>query len=86
MPDTTSRTKPHAASEALALQPGQGGSTPPKRAGSTPPRLFSRDKQHPPEERQSPKVAVVNAANETIREIQLSPDVFAATVNPHLVY
>jgi large subunit ribosomal protein L4 len=37
-------------------------------------------------ERKSPKVAVVNAANETIREIQLSPDVFAATVNPHLVY
>ena len=32
-----------------------------------------------PEERApSPKVAVVNAANETIREIQLSPDVFAA--------
>ena len=29
---------------------------------------------------------VVNAANETIREIQLSPDVFAAAVNPHLVY
>jgi len=38
------------------------------------------------EERKSPKVPVVNAANETIREIQLSPDVFAATVNPHLVY
>jgi len=37
-------------------------------------------------ERPSPRVAVVNAANETIREIQLSPDVFAATVNPHLVY
>jgi len=34
----------------------------------------------------SPKVAVVNAANETIREIQLSPDVFAADPNPHLVY
>ena len=34
----------------------------------------------------SPKVAVVNAANETIREIQLSPDVFAAPPNPHLVY
>jgi large subunit ribosomal protein L4 len=40
----------------------------------------------PPAERQSPKVAVVNSANETIREIQLSPDVFAAVVNPHLVY
>jgi len=31
-------------------------------------------------------VAVVNADNETIREIQLSPDVFAARPNPHLVY
>jgi large subunit ribosomal protein L4 len=40
-----------------------------------------------PEKRaQSPKVTVVNAANETIREIQLSPDVFAAKPNPHLVY
>jgi large subunit ribosomal protein L4 len=35
---------------------------------------------------QSPKVAVVNAANETVREIQLSPDVFAAKPNAHLVY
>ena len=34
----------------------------------------------------SPKVAVVNAANETIREIQLSPEVFAAKPNAHLVY
>jgi len=34
----------------------------------------------------SPKVAVVNAANETIREIQLSPVVFAAKPGPHLVY
>jgi len=41
----------------------------------------------PPDQRaRSPKVAVVNAANETIREIQLSPDVFAAPPNPHLVY
>jgi large subunit ribosomal protein L4 len=31
-------------------------------------------------------VPVVNAANETIREIQLSPEVFAAKANPHLVY
>jgi large subunit ribosomal protein L4 len=36
--------------------------------------------------RPSLKVAVVNAANETIREIQLSPEVFAAKANPHLVY
>src|SRR5512143_1030261 len=81
MSDTNSSTKPRAGSE--------GGSPPPKRAGSpggAAPRRFSRDKQRPPEERKSPKVAVVNAANETIREIQLSPDVFAATVNPHLVY
>jgi large subunit ribosomal protein L4 len=34
----------------------------------------------------SPKVAVVNAANETVREIQLSPAVFAAQPNAHLVY
>jgi large subunit ribosomal protein L4 len=34
----------------------------------------------------SPKVAVVNSANETIREIQLSPEVFAAKPNAHLVY
>ena len=34
----------------------------------------------------SPKVAVVNAANETIREIQLSSEVFAVKANPHLVY
>jgi large subunit ribosomal protein L4 len=35
---------------------------------------------------QSPMVAVVNAANETIREIKLSSDVFGAAANPHLVY
>jgi large subunit ribosomal protein L4 len=34
----------------------------------------------------SPRVAVVNAANETVREIQLSPDVFAAKRSSHLVY
>jgi large subunit ribosomal protein L4 len=33
-----------------------------------------------------PKVAVVNSANETVREIQLSPDVFAVKANAHLVY
>jgi large subunit ribosomal protein L4 len=38
------------------------------------------------EKERSPKVAVVNAANETIREIQLSAEVFAAKVNSHLVY
>jgi large subunit ribosomal protein L4 len=34
----------------------------------------------------SPKVAVVNAANETVREIQLSPAVFAVGPAAHLVY
>jgi large subunit ribosomal protein L4 len=34
----------------------------------------------------SPKVAVVNAGGETIREIQLSPQVFAAKPGAHLVY
>jgi large subunit ribosomal protein L4 len=34
----------------------------------------------------SPKVNVVNAANETVREIQLSPEVFAAKKSSHLVY
>ena len=33
-----------------------------------------------------PTVAVVNAANETVREIQLSPEVFGAKPNAHLVY
>jgi large subunit ribosomal protein L4 len=35
---------------------------------------------------ESPKVPVVNAANQTIREIQLSPIVFAAKPGSHLVY
>jgi large subunit ribosomal protein L4 len=34
----------------------------------------------------SPKVAVVNAGGETVREIQLAPAVFAAAANAHLVY
>jgi large subunit ribosomal protein L4 len=37
----------------------------------------------PPE---SPKVHVVNAANEPVRDIQLSPLVFGGRVNGHLVY
>jgi large subunit ribosomal protein L4 len=36
--------------------------------------------------RSLPRVAVVNAAGEKIREIQLAPEVFAAKPNPHLVY
>jgi large subunit ribosomal protein L4 len=34
----------------------------------------------------SPKVPVLNTENETVREIQLSPAVFAGRVNDHLVY
>ena len=60
----------------------EGGFTPPQRAGG-----LGGAAQHPPDKRKpSPKVPVVNAANEPIREIQLSPDVFAADPNPHLVY
>jgi large subunit ribosomal protein L4 len=74
MAEKQSKTKPRAASKR--------GATPPERAGG--PGGAAR---HPTEEkRQSPKVAVVNAANETIREIQLSPEVFAAKSNAHLVY
>ena len=58
------------------------GFTPPSGAGG-----LGGATQHPPEKRAlSPKVAVVNAANETIREIQLSPVVFAAKPSEHLVY
>jgi large subunit ribosomal protein L4 len=46
----------------------------------------TKEKGAPDRRAQSPKVPVVNAANETIREIQLSPDVFGAAPNPHLVY
>jgi large subunit ribosomal protein L4 len=34
----------------------------------------------------APKVPVVNSANETVREIRLSPVVFAGRVNEHLMY
>jgi large subunit ribosomal protein L4 len=54
-----------------------------KKAKTAPPAV---PKGAPARRALSPKVAVVNAANETIREIQLSPDVFAADPNPHLVY
>jgi large subunit ribosomal protein L4 len=37
-------------------------------------------------EKAAPRLSVVNAANETVREVQLSPDVFAAKRNTHLVY
>ena len=56
-------------------------------AGRAPSEARGAARPQPTEGRaQSPKVAVVNAANETVREIQLSPDVFAARPNPHLVY
>jgi large subunit ribosomal protein L4 len=35
---------------------------------------------------ESPKVPVLNAGNEAVREIQLSPTVFAGRVNGHLIY
>jgi large subunit ribosomal protein L4 len=47
---------------------------------------MAEKKPKPAARAESPKVAVVNAANETIREIQLSPEVFAAKANTHLVY
>ena len=47
---------------------------------------MAEKKSKPAARAESPKVAVVNSANETIREIQLSPEVFAAKANPHLVY
>jgi large subunit ribosomal protein L4 len=53
-------------------------------AGPAPAAGSHREK--PARRATSPKVPVVNAANETIREIQLSADVFAAAPNPHLVY
>jgi large subunit ribosomal protein L4 len=38
------------------------------------------------EQPESPMVPVVNTANEAVREIQLSPTVFAGRVNGHLIY
>jgi large subunit ribosomal protein L4 len=52
-----------------------------KKAKTAPAATPAPEKRAP-----SPKAAVVNAANETIREIQLSPEVFAAKANAHLVY
>jgi large subunit ribosomal protein L4 len=53
-------------------------------AGSTPERPAGE--QHTPEERPAPTAAVVNAANQTVRQIELSKDLFAAKPNSHLVY
>ena len=38
------------------------------------------------ERAESPKVPVLSIQNETVREIQLSPTVFAGRVNDHLIY
>jgi len=68
----------------------RGGQAPPSGAGGlggARAEATGTALQHPPEKRAlAPKVAVVNAANETIREIQLSPVVFAAKHSEHLVY
>jgi large subunit ribosomal protein L4 len=57
-----------------------------EKKASTKPRVASEGGSTPPGRVQPPKVAVVNSANETVREILLSPDVFAAKANAHLVY
>jgi large subunit ribosomal protein L4 len=46
-------------------------------------KVGSKDRDERPV---SPKVPVLNTDNETVREIQLSPTVFAGRVNGHLVY
>ena len=53
----------------------EGGATPPQRAAGS-----GSAAQQPP------TVSVVNAANQTVREIALSADVFGAKPNTHLVY
>ena len=53
----------------------EGGFTPPQRAAGS-----GGAAQHPP------TMNVVNAANQTVREIALSADVFAAKPGTHLVY
>ncbi len=58
-----------------------GGFTPPTLSGGP-----GGASQHPLERGNPPRVPVVNAANETVREIELSPEVFAARRNSHLVY
>jgi large subunit ribosomal protein L4 len=47
---------------------------------------MAEKKQKPAAGDGAPTVAVVNAANQTVREIALSTDVFAAKPNTHLVY
>ncbi len=70
--------KPKATAQKRTQKPqaaSAGESAPAKRAAGS-----GAAAQHPP------KVNVVNAANETVREIQLAPEVFAAKPNAHLVY
>ena len=65
------KAKPIAKKPARAIRSASaGGATPPEPAAAS----------------ASPKVNVVNAANETVRELQLSPEVFAAKKSSHLVY
>ncbi len=61
-----------------ATEPPAAGSQPRSEVGTTPPPKDNRSR--------SPKLAVINGAGETIREIQLSPAVFAAKPGAHLVY
>jgi large subunit ribosomal protein L4 len=76
-PKPKAAAKPKAETKAARA----AGSTPAERAGGP-----GGAAQHPPEERRSPKVNVVSASGETVREIQLSPVVFAAKPGSHLVY
>ncbi len=64
-----------------------------KRAPAPPKQAKAQDKgaeqapaAKPTARSASPKVSVVDAANETVREIQLSPEVFGAKPATHLVY
>jgi large subunit ribosomal protein L4 len=79
--------KPKPASKPKAASKPKGASAvkaAPKRAATPEPHAGAAAKGEPGSA--SPKVPVVNAANETIREIQLSPVVFAAKPGAHLVY
>ena len=84
------RRTEHAAADS---QPGKAMEASPRRAPAPPtaaggPKAATPAPGQPATDNRSrsPKMAVVNAAGETIREIQLSPLVFAAKPGPHLVY
>ena len=59
---------------------------PPSKAATGSPAPEKPPAEKPTARSASPKVSVVNAANETVREIQLSPVVFGAKPATHLVY